>query len=192
MSFNPFPIGTQLHVETCFGDQLTGEVVTYEHSVKMLILRCHSKDGKGNDCHNQCIVNLNYCKDLSIIQEVKTTTATTLDKVNESPARLNLSLLDQRLQHSVAQRENLLRSCNEHATPRGRQLFKLLAKHFGNSELSWQKDEIQVLQQLIIKPPYRICDITSTQNSPKLLKYVQRLLEKFNENAATGDKEDTI
>ncbi|KAM8709708.1 hypothetical protein ACLKA7_016505 [Drosophila subpalustris] len=187
MSFNPFPIGTQLHVETCFGDELTGEVLTYEHSVKMLILRCHSKDGKGKTCHNQCIVNLNYCKDLNIIQEA-TKAVTTVDKVNEVPARLNLSRLDERLQQSVAQRKSLLRSSNAHATPRGRQLFQMLAKHFGHSELSWQKDKIMVLQHLTIKPPYRICDITSSQKSPKLLNYVQRLLEKFNENAATGDK----
>lgn len=85
MSFNPFPIGTQLHVETCFGDSITGEVVTYEHSVKMLILNCPIKDSKGKKCCNQSIVNLDFCKSLKIIREAKAA-----DMLNEQPARLNL------------------------------------------------------------------------------------------------------
>lgn len=87
MSFNPFPIGTQLHVETCFGDQFKGEVVTYEHSVKMLILSCPAVDAKGNNCRNQCIINLDFCKDLHIIQESKTTSP---DILTGTPTRLNL------------------------------------------------------------------------------------------------------
>lgn len=87
MSFNPFPIGTQLHVETCFGDQFTGEVVTYEHSVKMLILSCPAMDAKGNNCRNQCIINLDFCKDLHIVQESKTTPP---DILAGTPSRLNL------------------------------------------------------------------------------------------------------
>lgn len=79
MSFNPFPIGTQLHVETCFGDIIIGEVVTYEHSVKMLILSSPNKD-------NQTIVNLDFCKNLKIIGEAKAA-----DKLSEQPARLNLT-----------------------------------------------------------------------------------------------------
>jgi len=89
MSFDPFPIGTQLHVETCFGDKLTGDVVTYEHSVKMIILRCESKNNNGKICYNQCIVNLEFCKNLVILQEANTT----VENKNEPPARLNLSLV---------------------------------------------------------------------------------------------------
>ncbi|XP_030570408.1 LSM12 homolog A [Drosophila novamexicana] len=183
MSFNPFPIGTQLHVETCFGDHITGEVVTYEHSVKMLILSCPGKDSKGKKCLNQSIVNLDFCKNLKIIREAKTPDTS----LNEPPARLNLLRLDQRLQQSVEQRENLLRSRNEHATPRGRQMFTMLTKHFGSSELTWQVDSILVLQQVTIAPPYRTSDITAKQNLPKLVGYVQRLVEKFNAQNGNGD-----
>ncbi|EDW18041.1 LSM12 homolog A [Drosophila mojavensis] len=168
MSFNPFPIGTQLHVETCFGDIIIGEVVTYEHSVKMLILSSPNKD-------NQTIVNLDFCKNLKIIGEAKAA-----DKLSEQPARLNLTRLDQRLRQTVEQREHVLRSRNEHATPRGIQLYNVLSKHFGNSELSWKLNDIIVLQQVIIAPPYRTCDISSKQPLPKLVSYVQRLVEKFN------------
>ncbi|KAH8415652.1 hypothetical protein KR222_007383, partial [Zaprionus bogoriensis] len=185
MSFNPFPIGTQLHVETCFGDQHTGEVITYEHSVKMLILSCPSKDkdkDKGSGGRYRCIINLDFCKNLRIIQEAKTP-PDSLDSL-EAPARLNLMHLDQRLQETVEQRELQLRSRNEHATPRGRQLFQLLSKHFVNNELSWQLDKIMVLQQVVVVPPYRTSDISSSRNCPKLLNYVQRLVERFNAQLA--------
>ncbi|TDG50379.1 hypothetical protein AWZ03_003284 [Drosophila navojoa] len=168
MSFNPFPIGTQLHVETCFGDTIIGEVVTYEHSVKMLILRSPNKD-------SQTIVNLDFCKNLEIIREAKAA-----ETLSEQPTRLNLTRLDQRLRQTVEQREQLLRSRNENATPRGIQLYNVLSKHFGNSELSWKQNDIMVLQQVTIAPPYRTCDVSSKKPLPKLVSYVQRLVDKFN------------
>lgn len=209
MSFNPFPIGTQLHVETCFGDQLTGEVVTYEHSVKMLILSCPAKDAKGNNCRNRCIINLDFCKDLHIIQESKPSPP---DILSGTPARLNLQhvcimyacsyplhlteflsfQLDQRLQQTVEQREYLLRSRNELASPCGRQLFQFLSKHFGQNEVKWQLESIVVLQQVVVTPPYHMCDISTTRNCPKLLNYVQRLVAKFHAQLAPGDRIDSL
>ncbi|KAH8302332.1 hypothetical protein KR044_005244, partial [Drosophila immigrans] len=168
-----FPIGTQLHVVTCFGDQYTGEVVTYEHSVKMLMLRCRSKDAEGATCHNQCIINLDYCKDLTIVHEAKTT----VDDQEEAPAHLNLQRLDRRLQRTMQQRERQLHSHNEYA--RGRQLFQMLSLHFGPTELAWKQHKIVVLQQLTIVPPYRVCHIFGAKRSPKLLLYVQRLVEQL-------------
>ncbi|ALC43269.1 CG14164, partial [Drosophila busckii] len=60
MSYDPFPLGTKLQVETCFGDLLTGEVVTYEHSVKMLVLNISKEDSAGDkkQSSTRCIVNL--------------------------------------------------------------------------------------------------------------------------------------
>jgi len=91
----------------------------------------------------------------------------------------------------VIKRESLLRSRNENATERGMQLFEVLCKNLGNNKITWQKQKIIVMEQLSIKPPYRMCDIKGAQHTPKLLNFVQGLVEKFNENAATGDKEDT-
>ncbi|KAH8369978.1 hypothetical protein KR093_001768, partial [Drosophila rubida] len=180
MSFNPFPIGTQLQLVTCFGEQFTGEVVTYEHSVKMLMLRYRSKDSKSATSHNHCIVNLDYCKDLTIIQEAKATA----EHQPEPPAPINVQRLDHRLQQSMEQRARLMHTRSERGTPRGRQLFQLLSKHFGPTELAWKHNKIMVLQQLTIVPPYRMCHIFGAKRSPKLLHYVQRLVKQLDEQAA--------
>lgn len=208
MSFKPFPIGTQLQVETCFGEQFTGEVVTYEHSVKMLILSCPAMDAKGNNCRNQCIINLAFCKDLHIVQESKTTPP---DILADTPSRLNLQhvcsnmslsiwlvffnsflllQLDQRLQQTVEQRPLLLRSRNELASPNGRQLFQFLNKYFGNNELNWKLDQIMVLQKVVVTPPYRTSDIRSLRKCPKLFKYVHSLVAKFYAQLPLGDRDD--
>lgn len=210
MSFNPFPIGTQLHVETCFGDQLTGEVVTYEHNVKMLILSCPAKDAEGNNCRNRCIINLDFCKDLHIIQESKPSPP---DILSGTPTRLNLQhvcsmyvcsyplhlaefrlpfQLDQRLQQTVEQREFLLRSRNELASHSGCHLFQFLSMYFGHNEVKWQRDKIVVLHQVVLTPPYHICNISTTRNCPKLLNYVQRLVAKFNAQLTPGDRIDSL
>ncbi|XP_060659725.1 LSM12 homolog A [Drosophila nasuta] len=176
MSFNPFPIGMHLHVVTCFGDHFTGEVVTYEHSVKMLMLRCRSKDGDdGVARYNQCLINLDFCKDLTILQEAKIEA--------EPPARLNLQRLDHRLEETMEQRKLMLQTRNEYATPRGRQLFRLLSQQFGPNELAWRQSKIVVLQQLTIVPPYRMCHILGAKRNSKLLHYVQRLIEQLDKQA---------
>ncbi|EDV96077.1 LSM12 homolog A [Drosophila grimshawi] len=188
ITYSPFPAGTQLHVETCFGDHITGDVVTYEHSVKMLILNCYAKDNNGKKCCNRTIVNLNYCKNLQIIKEAKMPDScnNTPDSCNNPPVPLNCKLLNARLQQSVVQRESLLRSRSKHATPRAHQLLHMLSKHFGQHELSWQLDNIMVLQQITIAPPYRNCDISSKQKMPKLLDFVHRVVERFNAQNKQG------
>ncbi|XP_017843841.1 protein Hezron [Drosophila busckii] len=116
MSYDPFPLGTKLQVETCFGDLLTGEVVTYEHSVKMLVLNISKEDSAGDkkQSSTRCIVNLDWVKDIKIIEEA-------VEDVSEPPAPLNFQHLDQRLQRSVLQRERELRSRSEEANTRGKQ-----------------------------------------------------------------------
>lgn len=106
---------------------------------------------------------------------------------------MNLFLLlqlDQRLQQTVEQRQLLLRSRNELASPCGRQLFQFLDKYFGNNELNWKLDQIMVLQQVVVAPPYRLSDISSARNCPKLLNYVHSLVARFHAQLTPGDRDD--
>jgi len=85
-----FTVGSIVRCKTCFGDNISGEVklniiyyfydyvmlsisqvVAFDLGVKMLIMKCPSSNGGGDEqttC-NVTIVNLSLCMDIEIVKE---------------------------------------------------------------------------------------------------------------------------
>ncbi|XP_030386103.1 protein LSM12 homolog B [Scaptodrosophila lebanonensis] len=177
-----FNVGSIVRCISCFDDVITGEVTAFDHSVKMLMLKC-PRTGLDNTtavgdqqklCH-MSIVNLSLCKEVEILEEAKPPASP------ETPARLNLSLLQQRLSHNLEQRRLFLKSCNPQASAVGQALYRYLSKHFSNKDLNWLGADIQVLQQVIIGSPYNASNIIVSDpgKSERLAQYLSRVIDKF-------------
>ncbi|KAH8378587.1 hypothetical protein KR009_000073 [Drosophila setifemur] len=174
-----FTEGSIVRCKTCFGDTISGEVVAFDLGVKMLMLKCPASKGGGDEQNicNLTIVNLSLCMDIEIVMEL-------LPKVEVSPPEsINLQLIQERLRRATENRDLISKSYNANASPLAQSLFRVMVKHFGDSRVIWTEQgdnpPIQVMQQVTIGAPYAMENISCGGNVPKLLFYIQQIVESF-------------
>ncbi|XP_037722674.1 protein Hezron [Drosophila subpulchrella] len=174
-----FTVGSIVRCKTCFGDNILGEVVSFDLAVKMLMMKCPSSKGGGDEqtiC-NLTIVNLSLCVDIEIVKEMLP-----LENV-QPPEPINIQKLQERYLRAIEHRTIFCRSYHPHASPFGQALYRFMVKHFGNAAVKWysQGDNVAIviLNQVIIEPPYAVGNIRCQGWEPKLAIYVQRIVADF-------------
>ncbi|EDW93978.1 protein Hezron [Drosophila yakuba] len=174
-----FTVGSIVRCKTCFGENLSGEVVAFDLGVKMLMMKCPSSKGGGDEqtiC-NLTIVNLALCVDIEIVKEMQP-----LDDV-QPPEPINIPLIRERFRYATEHRTLSCRSYHPNASPFGQALFRLLVKRFGDPAINWQSQgdhvAINILHQVVIEAPYATENIRYQGWDPKLAIYVQGIVEDF-------------
>ncbi|XP_017040391.1 protein Hezron [Drosophila ficusphila] len=173
-----FTMGSIVRCKTCFGDNISGEVVAFDLGVKMLMMKCPSSKG-GGDEQTLCIVNLSMCVDIEIVKEMLP-----LENV-QPPEPIDLLMLQERLRRTTEQRSLFRRSYHPNASPFGQALYRLMAKHFGDAHVKWQNQGNNAaikVDQLTIEAPYGVENIRGERCDPKLLLYVKRIVLYFHNN----------
>ncbi|KAH8361579.1 hypothetical protein KR084_008769 [Drosophila pseudotakahashii] len=174
-----FTVGSVVRCKTCFGDSILGEVISFDLGVKMLMMKCPSSKGGGDEqtfC-NLTIINLALCIDIEIIKEMLPL------EIIQPPEPINIKVLQERFLRAIEHRSISRRSYHPQASPFGQALFRLMDKLFGDAAVKWhtQGDAagINILHQLIIEPPYAVENIRPKVWNPKLTLYVQRIVRDF-------------
>ncbi|XP_022217690.1 protein Hezron [Drosophila obscura] len=177
-----FTVGSTVRCKICFDEEVLGEVVAFDAGTKLLMLKVPTKK-RGSGGRMLCdmnIVNLNFCIDLEIVKEV------VLSKNMQTPAALSLQKLQKRLNDVTVQRAKYLKCFHPKVLPIGQALYRQIANHLGDHQVSWLEQDkivsIFVLQQVIIEPPYGVANVRSQQEAPKLVLYVQRIVQQFLNN----------
>ncbi|KAH8345676.1 hypothetical protein KR067_000961 [Drosophila pandora] len=178
-----FSVGSLVRCKTCFGDNISGEVVAFDLGIKMLILKCPASKGGGDEqrIFNQTIVNLSLCKDIEIVNELMSKEKVTL------PEPLNLHLIQERMRLAMENRSILCRSYHPKATPLAQALFRKMAKQFGDARVIWvdrnDNAAIQVMRQVTIAAPYRAENIScSSKPVPKLVLWIRQIVDGLHNN----------
>ncbi|XP_016997866.2 LSM12 homolog B [Drosophila takahashii] len=174
-----FTVGSIVCCKTCFGDSILGEVISFDLGVKMLMMKCPSSKGGGDQqiFYNLTIINLALCIDIEIIKE-----KLPLEHI-QPPEPINIKVLQERFLRAIEHRSISCRSYHPQASPFGQALFRLMVKLFGDPAVKWQTQGdtvgITILHQLIIEPPYGVKNIRLGVWNPKLALYVQRIVQDF-------------
>ncbi|XP_017080731.1 protein Hezron [Drosophila eugracilis] len=177
-----FTVGSIVRCKTCFGDNISGEVLAFDLGVKMLIMKCPPSKGGGDEqtlC-NLTIVNLSLCIDIEIVKEMLP-----LENV-QPPEPINVGVLQERFRLATENRTFHCQSYHPNASPFGQALFRLMVRRFGDPAVKWHdqgdKVAIMILQQVIIEAPYSVSNIKCSGWDPKLAVYIQGIVEDFNKN----------
>lgn len=162
-----FPIGSFVVCVTYHKKELEGEVLAFDPQTKMLILKCPSSNGKSNLCDVH-MVNLNYVSDVDVKKEATT---------SPPPMQyLNLQRISRRLELNVDEKMRMVNAMASGVSSEGRQLFLAISKTY--AEIAWQGENIIVLNQVIITPPYRPENCKSMKSDDQAVIRIRKIVEK--------------
>ncbi|KAH8308485.1 hypothetical protein KR044_011976 [Drosophila immigrans] len=171
-----FSIGSTVLCTTCFKDEVEGEVLAFDHNTKMLILKCHSKTA--DELSDVYVMNLSLCSNVQVIKECN-------GNFIDDPQKLNLEQVKMRLRKTVERRQDFLKSKNADVSPEAQELYRAIAKQLGYHEVSWQGQNIQILNEVTVSPPYRVDNVVSSSDNDTSCNYIKRIVSrptKFNNN----------
>ncbi|XP_002132898.2 protein Hezron [Drosophila pseudoobscura] len=179
-SLSCFTVGSTVRCKTCSDEEVLGKVLAFDAGTKLLILEAPIKKrgASGRMLCERSIVNLNFCIDLEVVEEVA------MPKNMPEPDALDLQKLQKRFDNAVKLRLKFLKSYHPKVSPIGTAIYCQFANYLGEDQVSWLEEDtkisIFVKQQVIIDPPYGVANINSVTEATKLLKYVQKIVQGFN------------
>ncbi|KAH8398010.1 hypothetical protein KR222_009783 [Zaprionus bogoriensis] len=165
-----FSIGSTVLCTTCFKDEVEGEVLAFDHNTKMLILKCHSKSAE--ELNDVYVMNLSLCSNVQVIKECN-------GNFIDDPQKLNLEQVKMRLRKTVERRQDFLKSKNADVSPEAQELYRAIAKQLGYHEVSWQGQNIQILNEVTVSPPYRVDNVVSSSDNETSCNYIKRIIKQF-------------
>ncbi|XP_043214548.1 protein LSM12 homolog [Amphibalanus amphitrite] len=170
-------IGSTVTCKSCFGEEITGEVIAFERQTKFLVLKRPPTIVHPTQC-DITFLNLNKVEDLKIIREVNSPAEVTLQK-------LDTNMLSARKEAELEKKRRLVAAIKANVSDEGRDLFAHIAKTL--EEIQWSGTDIVVMNQVTIRAPYKTANMDGQPDS-QAYKYVSKIVEKFNteRSAATS------
>ncbi|CAG2165655.1 unnamed protein product [Oppiella nova] len=173
-----FTVGSLVSCLTCYDVRIDGEVIAFDYTKRLLVLKANSSDGNANHNDIHCL-NLESVKDVTVKKEVKRE-----DVVNTQLPQINTSKVEDRYRRAVDERKRLAEAFNAGAGTEGIKLWLQLTKTMNKDVVVvWDGDCIIVDNSVRIAPPYKADNCTPLKtrtNSPQnSLNYTKKLVEKF-------------
>jgi len=174
-----YPIGSKITAKLVTNETMKGEVVAFDPNFKIVIIK--SASGRPGH-HNVSIVNLSHCAEIKVDEEGK-----------ESPSEmqdLNTQRLQERLRTQIERKKKLITAFKAGISPEGQKLFQYINKTL--DDVMWQGDKIQVMNKVVIEPPYKVENVKLRQglkeddSTVKNLNHVRKIVEKH-----LGDQDGT-
>jgi len=143
-----------------------GEVIAVEQK-KVLMIKTNSTNNRNslNDIHMVNIAQPN-CK-IQVLTEKK-------DPLPDLPS-LNIARLNNRLGDQVEKKKKQVMAFKAGVPPAGQRLFLAIGKTI--DDVVWNGENISVLKEVTIYPPYRPEDVKGNTDS-QALKHVRKIVEK--------------
>jgi hypothetical protein len=179
-----FNIGMIIEVLMLHNRLLRGEVVAFDMPSRMLAIKCASTNGKtALPTHNVQIVNLQYVTSIKLINDCPLLSPPPLPN-------LNFSKLNVRMIQNVEEKRKRMGYTGVNVSPTAQRLVHAITKTI--QEVRWEGQQIVVLDQVTISPPYAVEDCRlnankNTNNQPHALQHVQKLVGKFHKENGTAD-----
>nr|CAG4645874.1 EOG090X0FOW [Lynceus sp. MCZ IZ 141354] len=161
-----FTVGSSVKCTTCYNVDIEGEVMAFDSSTKMLIVKSPASCGRPmlNDIH---VVNLNHVSDVTMLKE---TTQPPPPVINH-----NVDRLKRRVQLEVKRKCLLVEALKAGATAEGLSLYNIIHKTIG--DISWNGADIVVMNKVTIKAPYTVNDVVGVQDCPAF-GHIRKIVEK--------------
>ena len=140
-----FNVGTTVSCRTCLDKEVEGEVLAFDSATRMLILKSEASSSRPS-LNNVHLLNLSYVSDVRVKKDREP-----LDKPPE-PLSLNIARLNARAREMIDKKKKLVTALKAGVSPDGQRLFVAINKTL--DEVSWDKEEIVVMKNVRICPPY--------------------------------------
>ena len=170
-----FEPGQQVQCKTRFDDIYKGEVVAFDLSSKILILKSPSTSGAPTN-HDLHFLVLDSVADVQILEEPKS------DSSNDQLPSIETKQIKAKQTAALAERLNLVRAVGNGVSEEGLQLYTMLCKTYERSNITWKDNvKIVVLNSVVIEPPYgeANCVSSSSKTEKEAVSYVKSFVQKF-------------
>lgn len=143
-----------------------GEVMAFDPVVKAIVLKSSASCNRTslNDVH---ILNLSQLKEVKILQENR-------DPVPDPPS-LNVQRLQNRHREQVDRKRRQVMAFKAGISPEGQRVFQAIGKTI--DEIVWNGENIVVMKEVTVTPPYRPENVKGKSDS-KALNHVRKIIEK--------------
>nr|VZI23923.1 unnamed protein product [Spirometra erinaceieuropaei] len=162
--------GAEISFVYDLNENVDGEFICLDETRRVVLLRKPSKSGRQNT-YDIFMYRLDYIKDLKSSNANPITNYPDLD-LDKITART--------LRNEKIERERL-KLYEPGVSKDARELFEHFYKTLPTPP-KWEKPNIQVFEQTIIKPPYTVSSVSTKHESSKAKlegEYVKKLVEKF-------------
>ncbi|XP_025422983.1 protein LSM12 homolog A [Sipha flava] len=169
-----FSVGSVVMCTNCFDEEIEGEVLGFEPTTKMLILKCPSTSNNPL-LNNINIVNLAFAKDVQVKKE---------SSFNPPPLpSLNLNRLNNRIKTQIQDKKRQISAMSANVSPEAQKLYLTITKTI--PEVSWQGQNIVVYDHVIISPPYKPENVKGIGNpEDKAILYIKNIVDKHVKDSA--------
>ncbi|XP_002129652.2 protein LSM12 homolog A [Ciona intestinalis] len=167
--------GSIVKCTTCHGEVIQGEVITFDHDSKILLLKQPSSCGK-SDLNNVSMLNLDLVKSVTLIKEC--------DAPLPSLTPLSSSKLYQRFNEEVELKTMLAKARDSGVSTEGINLYLCLKKLL---PCTLKEQSILVMDEVLVHPPYLTTDCVAKDAkipNSQCLEHVRDLVGRFHK----GDK----
>merc|ERR1712002_246900 len=182
-----FNVGMIVCCTTYYGKKIQGEVMAFDYHTKMLVLKTPSKEMPTKDAqgsHDIQIINLNMVTSVDSIKEAAS--------APPPLTNLNTSKIATRLKQHVEEKTKAINYVGVGVSPIAQSLLDTISRQY--AEVVWQGDNIVVLDQVVIGPPYGVdnCKINGNGDKPTLplFQQVKKIVEKYHRD--NGKNRDSV
>ncbi|XP_014676510.1 PREDICTED: protein LSM12 homolog [Priapulus caudatus] len=168
-----FSIGSEVKCTTCYGQEMQGQVMAYDLQTKLLALKSPTKNGSKPGNSDVRLINLSLVSSVSLIHEEE-------NKTLPAVPNLNFQRLNSRLEQSRKEKIRQANSIGENVSPEAQKLYLAITKTI--EPVHYQSQDIVVMNQVMISPPYRPenCKcISQAPSSEQTLNHIRKIVEKF-------------
>ncbi|XP_059174602.1 protein LSM12 homolog A-like [Physella acuta] len=171
-----FSIGSLIRIVDCHNDTYKGTVRSFDYNTKILSIETPSPSvAQLSDIY---LFNLDYVSEIEVLEEKS--------GLPEPLPFINVSKISQRLIEQEKDRIKQKTYIGVNVSPEGQKLMNTISKTI--SDCRWQDQDIVVLGEVTIKPPYGPKDLHCIEGS-KALAHISKIVEKHHEEEAKQAKQ---
>jgi len=160
-----FNVGTIVSCKTCLDKEIEGEVLAFDATTRMLIVKSDPSSNRPSQ-NNVHMINLAFVSDVQVRKECK--------ERPPEPNSLNIPRLNHRAREQIDKKKKLINALKAGVSPEGQRLFTAINKTI--DDLAWDKEEIVVMKTTRIRPPYTPECVTG--DTSKATDHVRKIVEK--------------
>lgn len=167
------PIGCELQLQTCLGEEIIGEVAAYDKPSNILVL---TQPGSFPDHHNLIILRTNYIKTIKYAKRLRST---------HNGQDIDFQKLIERNAKAVAAMQTEFAKIGIGVSAEAQQIYDALQKTL---PCKWDGKKIVVLQEVVIDEPYNsgACGGLSSHPDANLLQRVKQVLDEERKRLGLG------
>ena len=169
-----FNVGTTVSCRTCLDQEVEGEVLAFDSATRMLILKSEATSARPS-LNNINMLNLSYVSDVKVKKNRENS-----EKLPELLS-LNTARLNGRAKEMTDKKRKLVAALKAGVSPEGQRLFVAINKTL--DEISWDKEDIVVMRNVRISPPYTV---DCVRGDTAAVNHVRKIVEKHQKEREAG------